>query len=145
MKLHSIKRIFAISLVCALFLWAPAVLLASGHEGGSQPSSAAGESPTMKSKLDTLLPPKSGGEDIPLPKGQFKTEIIPKAIGIFLGIAGVITTGVLVYAGVMLVISQGNEEEITKFKNILIWSIVGLVFITTSYAIVRGVLQLSFE
>ena len=100
----------------------------------------------MKSKLDTLLPPKtSGGAEIPLAKGQFKTEIIPKAIGIFLALAAVVTTGVLVYAGVMLVISQGNEEEITKFKNILIWSIVGLVFITTSYAIVRGVLQLSFE
>lgn len=148
------KRIFAIALLSFMLLWvAPAltVFATENGEGGDAPKpSAAGESPTVKSKIDNVFPSEitpSGGtkQSLPLPTGEFKKTIVPKAIRLLLALGGIITTGVFVYAGVMLVIAQGNEEDITKFKNILIWSIVGLVFITTAYAIVRGILQLSFE
>ena len=111
-----------------------------------------------KSTLDILLPPCVVGTPCKgdesnanpekrkaLPTGNLKTDIIPSAIKLLLMIAGSISAIVFVYAGVMLIISQGKEEEMTKFKNILIYSIVGLVFITASYALVRGVLQLVFK
>ena len=67
-----------------------------------------------------------------------------QAINIFLAVSGSISVIVFVYAGVMLIISQGNEEEITKFKNLLIWALVGTVFTTLSYALVRGIMLLVF-
>lgn len=106
--------------------------------------------PVLAGVEDDILPERSveiktGQTRQRLPTANLKTEITPKVIKIALALAGSISFGVFVYAGIMLVISQGNEEEITKFKNILIWSIVGLLVITTSYAIVRGVLQLVFK
>lgn len=80
-----------------------------------------------------------------LPTSDFRFGIIPKAIKLTLALVGTVSVAVFVYAGVMLVIAQGNEEDIKKFKEILIWSIVGLLFITLSYAIVTGVMKLVFE
>lgn len=108
------------------------------------PAAPAGGNP-----VDQILPPdivksnQTGQQSIPT--GDLKTNIIPRAINIFLGISAIITFGVFVYAGVMLVVAQGSEQNVTNFKNILIWSLVGLVFITTSYALVRGIMSLSFE
>lgn len=79
-----------------------------------------------------------------LPTSNVKTVLLPYAIKVLLGITGALSVVVFVYAGVMLIISQGNEEELTKFKNILIWSIVGLALVTTSYGLVRGIMQLVF-
>ena len=78
-----------------------------------------------------------------VPTGDLKMAILPQAIKILLGIAGSVAFGVFVYAGIQMVISQGNEEELTKTKNIFIWSLIGLAFITAAYALVRGVMQLA--
>lgn len=107
----------------------------------SVPAFAAG------SKLDEILPPSvlpSTDGHQALPSGDLKLDIVPQAISILLGLAATVSFVVFVYAGIMLIIAQGNEEEVTKFKNILIWSLVGLLAITISYAIVRGIMQLSF-
>ena len=98
-----------------------------------------------KEKLDKILPPGSaqqGGQS--LPSSDLATGIVPQAIKILLALTGTVSFIVFVYAGIMLIIAQGNEEEITKFKNILLWSVVGLVFIGAAYALVSGVLQISF-
>lgn len=97
---------------------------------------------------DDFLPNKnpigSGSNGTELPSGNLKKEIVPQAIRMTLILTGVASVGVFSYAGVMLVIAQGNEEEITKFKNILIWSLVGLAFVTTAYTLVSGLLRISF-
>lgn len=80
-----------------------------------------------------------------VPTKDFIKDVVPGLIKLFLGIAGTISFCVFVYAGVMMVVSQGNEEALKKFKDILIWSVIGLVCITMSYAIVRGITQLSFD
>lgn len=95
------------------------------------------------SKADNILP--LAPADQQLPAEDFETQIVPNIIKIFLSLVGTIIFGVFVYAGVMLVLAQGNEEEITKFKNLLIWSLVGTAFIVASYAIVSGAMQLVFE
>ena len=80
-----------------------------------------------------------------LPTGDFRTSIIPKAIKLTLALVGTVSVIVFVYAGVMLVISQGNEDDIKKFKEMITWSLIGLVFIVASYAIVTGVMTLVFK
>lgn len=131
------KKFFAVVIIISVaFLWAVPALAVD------TPAETA-----IKEKVDEVLPSDVFGkiEGKTPPTGDFKKEIIPQAIKIVLALAGTVSFGVFVYAGVMLIISQGNEEEITKFKNILIWSIIGLLFITTSYALVSGVMKLSFE
>lgn len=105
-----------------------------------------------EAKVREILPPQTvtspgdagAGARQTLPTGDFRKEIIPKAITILLAVMGSVSFLVFTYAGIMLIIAQGNEEQITKFKNVLIWSLVGLLLITLSYGIIRGVMQLSF-
>lgn len=108
----------------------------------------AEEKKPLDKAIDNILPldaisPDRG--DAPLPTGDLKTQILPSAIKIVLGLVATMTLIVFVYAGIKLIIAQGNEEELKKFKTMLIWSVIGLILITTSYAIVRGIMQLVFE
>lgn len=109
------------------------------------PAYADTESDSVKKLLPASTvkkPGASGGELIPTK--DFRTEVLPQIIKTFLALMWAVSFGVFVYAGVSLVIAQGNEENIKKFKELLLWSIVGLLFITMSYAIVRGIMQLVF-
>lgn len=116
---------------------------AAGAAGSTAAAPAAPASP--EDRVNTLFPPGSVGDQGALPTGDLKKNIVPAAIRIALALAGTAFFCALVYSGVMLVIAQGNEEELTKFKNMLIWSLVGLAFITASYALVRGVMTLVFK
>lgn len=138
------KRLFAISFL--LFFIAlngsPAALAAPDT------APANGQSAIDK-RVDIIFPPGSvqdkDNNQGALPTGDLKKDIVPAAIKIALALAGTLFFCAIVYSGVMLVIAQGNEEELTKFKNMLIWSLVGLAFITASYALVRGVMNLVFK
>lgn len=54
------------------------------------------------------------------------------------GIASVI---MIIYGGIMYVISAGDSGKITKAKSILIYAVVGLVISILSYAIVQFVVD----
>jgi len=45
-----------------------------------------------------------------------------------------------IYGGITWMLSAGNQEQVTKGKNILIWAAAGIVIIFTSYALVKFVL-----
>ena len=101
---------------------------------------------------DTFLPPNEVAKPSGYIEGtdsgtsitskDLKTEVVPSVINMALALVGTVSMGVFIYSGVMLIIAQGNEEEVTKFKTSLLWSLVGLAFITVSYGIVRGILQI---
>jgi hypothetical protein len=99
-----------------------------------------------KVRGSTILPPNvvNNGERAVVPT-DFMEGVVPQIIKLTLAMSATVTFVILVYSGVMLIIAQGNEEDMKKFKDTLIWAIVGLIFITTSYAIVRGVMLLSFQ
>lgn len=104
---------------------------------------AAGErqAPTVENILPTSVTKSTeGGKGIV--SGNFKEQVVPTAIKMFLGLMGTFSFVLFVYAGVNLIVSQGNEEEIGKFKKMLMWSVVGLIFILGSYGIVDGVARL---
>ena len=72
------------------------------------------------------------------------TEGIPvllgKIINSVLGIVGSLALVMFIYGGATWMLSAGNQEQVTKGKNILIWAALGLVIIFTAYALVRFVL-----
>ena len=60
---------------------------------------------------------------------------------IILGVVGSLTLLMFVYGGVMLMISSGNSEKVTKAKGILLAAVVGLIIIFTSYIIIKFVMS----
>lgn len=110
------------------------------------PPTASSSNAALDGRLDNLLPKvKNTQGSQQLPSDNLKTEILPRIIRIALALIGTVSFVIFVYAGIMLITSQGNEEQVTKFKNTLIYSAVGLAFIAAAYAIVSGVMQLVFE
>jgi hypothetical protein len=73
-----------------------------------------------------------------LPQGSWQ-QIIANAIYIILGVTGSLAFISFTYGGIMLVTAQGQEEKFRKAKGLLLWSILALVIIGTSYAIVLGI------
>lgn len=58
-------------------------------------------------------------------------------INYFLGFLGLIAVVMIIYAGVLLVTGQGEEEQINKGKKIILWAAIGILVIMLSYAFVR--------
>ncbi len=69
---------------------------------------------------------------------EFFSKNILAEVGIIIGIA---TIAMVVYSGFRMVVSQGNEEEVTKAKSTLQWSLAGLLLVMFAYIIVSGVSQ----
>lgn len=56
-------------------------------------------------------------------------------IGTVLSFVGVLFLIMMIYAGIMWMTAQGNDQQVTKAKELLINSIIGLVIIFAAYAI----------
>lgn len=63
-----------------------------------------------------------------------------KVIRAFIGITGTIALVMFVYGGFLWLTSGGSQEQITKGKNVLVWSSLGLLLIFAAYALVNFVL-----
>jgi len=76
--------------------------------------------------------------DISLESG-FKT-----AMKTILGASMILTIVAIVFAAIYYIISQGNDEDISKAKNIILYLIIGMAIMAAAYGIVTGVLQFDF-
>lgn len=68
-------------------------------------------------------------------------SIIGTVITVLLSLLGVIFLLLLIYGGVLWMTSRGNDEAVTKAKQILTDSIIGLIIILAAYAISRFVID----
>ena len=106
---------------------------------GSGSFQGTGAVPEVKTKTDSQVV-------LPDPLGIPKTEANPIAfllgriISSVLGVIGSLALVMFIYGGVIWMLSAGNQEQVTKVKNILIWATIGIVIIFTSYALVKFVL-----
>ncbi|MDD4271214.1 MAG: pilin [Patescibacteria group bacterium] len=96
---------------------------------------------------DTTNPATSGTVSLPNPitiPDANKANPIPYLLGIVinsvLGIVGSLALVMFIYGGITWMLSAGNQEQVTKGKNILIWAAAGIVIIFTAYALVKFVL-----
>jgi hypothetical protein len=60
---------------------------------------------------------------------------------IILGLVGSLALLFFIYGGLMLLLSAGNTEKLTKAKGILKATVIGLIIVFTSYIIIRFALQ----
>jgi hypothetical protein len=66
--------------------------------------------------------------------------LIGTVINEVLGIVGSVALIMFVYGGIIWMTAGGNEQSITKGKNILMWAAVGIIVIFSSYALVKFVI-----
>lgn len=66
--------------------------------------------------------------------------LLGKIINSVMGIIGSLALVMFIYGGATWMLSAGNNEQVTKGKNALIWATIGLVIIFTAYALVKFVL-----
>jgi len=57
----------------------------------------------------------------------------------FLALAAVI---VIIIAGIRLLVSQGEEEQITKARKTILWALAGLIVVLFAKVIVKGTLDI---
>lgn len=56
-------------------------------------------------------------------------------VGVILSFVGVIFLGLMIYAGLMWMMAQGNEQEVEKAKDLITSSIIGLIIVFAAYAL----------
>lgn len=66
--------------------------------------------------------------------------LVGNIIKIALGLVGSLALVMFIYGGLMMMVSSGNSDLISKGRNTLIWAVLGLVVIFSSYTIINFVL-----
>jgi hypothetical protein len=69
---------------------------------------------------------------------DLETKVFPKTLKFIFQISSFLIMIIFVYAGIRLVLSQGEEEELKTAKNMLLYSVIGAVIIMASFALVTG-------
>jgi len=75
----------------------------------------------------TLNTEASEGNGIPI--------IIGKVVGALLAFVGVLFFILMIYGGFLWMTARGNEQEVTKAKDLIVSATIGLIIVLASYAI----------
>ena len=62
-------------------------------------------------------------------------EIIGKIVGAALAFIGILFFILMIYGGFLWMTARGNEENVTKAKELIIAAVIGLVIVLAAYAI----------
>lgn len=73
------------------------------------------------------------------------SENVGRAITILFSILGVLFTILIIYAGYLWMTARGNDEQVSKAKNILSSSIIGLIILLMAYSISNFVIKRVLE
>ena len=118
------KTLIALSLVLSFGLVAPAIL----------PNNNQVAYADAKTQIQSGL--KAAGGDTKDTSGT----LITKLINVMLFIIGVLSVIMIIYGGIIYVISAGDSGRVSKAKNTIMYAIVGLVVALLAYAIVNFVI-----
>lgn len=80
-----------------------------------------------------------------LPTGDAVTHFIPRVIDILIKSAYTIDLAILIYAAFLYFLGHGDDGDYGKAKTTFIYSVVGFLIISISYAIVTGVTMLTWK
>lgn len=118
------KTLIALSLVLSFGLVAPAIL----------PNNNQVAYADAKTQIQSGL--KAAGGDTKDTSGT----LITKLINVMLFIIGVLSVIMIIYGGIIYVISAGDSGRVSKAKNTIMYAIVGLIVALLAYAIVNFVI-----
>ena len=76
-------------------------------------------------------------------QSQTPEAYVSRIIAIILSILGVIFLGLTIYGGIVWMTAQGNQEKVSKAKELITEAIIGLIIVIAAYAITYFVLKLT--
>ena len=68
-------------------------------------------------------------------------EIVAKVIKIFLSLLGTIFLVLIIYGGYLWMTAQGEEEQVTKAKDLIRNAVIGLIIILAAYTITKFIFE----
>jgi hypothetical protein len=68
-------------------------------------------------------------------------DLVKTIINVLLYIVGLLAVVMIIVGGILYAISSGDPSKITKAKNTIVYSVVGLILAFIAYAIVNWVIQ----
>ncbi|MBI5755083.1 hypothetical protein HZA41_02595 [Candidatus Peregrinibacteria bacterium] len=99
--------------------------------------------PTATDIIGTEPPTGSGVENL-LKDPDILGTTGKSIIQLILEMSGLLFFVALIVSAVMMIVSRGNDEDLKKAKNIVIYSVVGMICIAISYAVFFGIAELNF-
>lgn len=80
--------------------------------------------------------------DLPKPLGQTSLpQLIGRVIKAIMGLSGAVALIMFIWGGIQWLSSAGNAEKTKKAQNTLTWSVIGLIAIFSSYALLNFILN----
>ncbi len=135
-----IKLALLISLTFTLFI--PLALAENGDEPSTKTTVSSQELFDRFQTKDGTAPPKTAAVAA-LPNSSWQATLASIVV-MLLNITGALALISFTVGGVMMVVGGQNPDMLEKGKKIVMYSLIGLVIIAASYAIVLGVSQLEF-
>ncbi len=68
-------------------------------------------------------------------------QIVSKIIKLIMGLVGIISLVMFIYAGFLWLTAQGKPEAIKKGRDTMLWAVVGLVVIFSSYIVLNYIFK----
>lgn len=119
-------KIFALTILFFTFSLAVVNFVNAGNPVVNPP----GNQPANNTNSVTLTNPLTSDDP---------AVIIGNIIKGILGLTGVIALAAFVAGGVIWMTSGGNAEKVKKGRDILVWAVIGLFIVFSSYSILRYV------
>ncbi len=88
-----------------------------------------------------LLPRLTTAAELANPLGDISSpeDVVATIIKVLLGVVGVVALLIVIYGGIELMTSRGNQEKIDKGRKALMWAAIGLVVVFGSYGITKAI------
>ncbi len=100
--------------------------------------------PTQTVQAQCSSPDDPLGLDCGAASGLNPTDprvVVGRIINVALGLLGMISVGLIVYAGFLWMTGGGNTEQVEKARKILTAAVIGLVIILSAFSISKYVLK----
>ena len=85
-----------------------------------------------------------GGDLGGVPEGDLIDDFVPGLIKLLFRFTSLIIFISFLVSGVMYITAFGNEDSLTKAKNILYYSLIGFAIVTLAFAIVQAITDIDF-
>lgn len=126
-------------IILAIF-FSGAVLISPAVCFSADPPAAAAPTTTPTSSA-AKTPQKTVDLDNPISIEANPSEIIGYIIKSFLGIVGGLALMMTVWGGFQWLTSAGNPEKVKKGTSTMVWSIIGLIVVISSYVLVQTIMN----
>lgn len=103
----------------------------------SFPVSVRAQSEELLKEMNSQTQAFSGKQGADLGTAQDPRLIAARIINGLLGLLGILTVAYIVYGGYLILLAQGNEEEVSKGKEAIKNAAIGLALILSAYSIAR--------